>query len=474
VKGTNGSGKSSILRALGYLFNGGTDPSVIRKGAEQSIVAMDLDDGTKIVKTTRPKRARKGGDITGYVADLEITQADGTPRPAPQSYINELGSALAVDPSTLLRIDTSTVPGRHALAVELMKLVPISFAPEEIIRAASYLSSADVPRDTPDAIALVQQPDGAWGLDEIKKAATWATEQRRREGQTKQDTHGAINRLTKALPENVIGDIFDRSKALKDGPAHDAAMQKALVDAECFRREVEKAISDAKLEVEKEHGTQNAAATTAWSSAVAAVNADIDAKIKALEAERTERNTAARDERDKAKTAAQTAADLATAGIDAEATPELTKAIEAVAQAKDAITACARAATLREEIEVQLSTHRAASWKYDQLSEVLQRLEALRLEKLQHLPVAGLVVEDGMPYLDGIEWSNVNTARKVEAVLQICSLQTGKLPLILWDDAEHGDSETRKAIERGLTDAGYQLIEAAVSDDCGLTIEVVE
>jgi hypothetical protein len=204
------------------------------------------------------------------------------------------------------------------------------------------------------------------------------------------------------------------------------------------------------------------------------VNADIDAQIKALEVERRRRSTAARDEGDKANAAAISEAQTACAEIDSEAAPKLAEAIESVTRAKDAIAGHARAATLREEIEVQVATHRAAAWKYDQLSEVLQRLESLRLEKLQHLPVAGLVVEDGTPYLDEIPWQNVNLERRVEAVIQICTQQSGKVPLVLWDDAEHADGDNREAIEQGLVAAGYQVLEAVVCDRDGLAIEVIQ
>ena len=472
ITGANGSGKSSILRALSYLFAGGTDPGVIRKGTEQSVVELTLDDGTKIVKTTRPKRARNGGEVTGYVSDLEVTQPDGTPRPAPQSYINELGSALAVDPSTLLRIDATTVPGRRALAAELLKLVPVSFAPDEVNLACSYRSSVDVARGSEDAIALSDRSFAPMSLDDLKKASAAVTEQRRREGQTKSDTDGAINRLQQSLPENVLpaGERFSADRA---AAKNEKDLRRILEEAEDYRREIEAAISEAKVDVEKRKGVAIAEATKAWSAAVTAVNADIDAQIKALEERRAERNTQARDERDKTSTTAVQQAQVAVAEIDDEAAPKLAEAIVSMTQVKDAIGAHAKASTLREEIEVQLKVHRAASWKYDQLSEVLQRLEALRLEKLQNLPVAGLVVEDGTPYLDGIEWPNVNLARRVEAVLQICCLQTGTVPLVMMDDSEHLDTEMRAAVEQGLADANYQVLECIVSDD-PLTIEVVK
>src|SRR6516225_5652307 len=82
IKGPNTSGKSSILRALGRIFEGGHDPSIIREGAEKSVVEMVLDDGTRITRVCSPKRKRKG-DVDGptqYKTEVEILDADGTPR----------------------------------------------------------------------------------------------------------------------------------------------------------------------------------------------------------------------------------------------------------------------------------------------------------------------------------------------------------------------------------------------------------
>ena len=84
------------------------------------------------------------------------------------------------------------------------------------------------------------------------------------------------------------------------------------------------------------------------------------------------------------------------------------------------------------------------------------------------------MVEDGTPYLDEIPWQNVNLERRVEAVIQICTQQSGKVPLVLWDDAEHADGDNREAIEQGLVAAGYQVLEAVLCDRDGLAIEVIQ
>lgn len=447
IRGANGSGKSSILKSLCYLFSGGTDPSVIRKGADASTIKMLLTDGTVITKVTRPKRARKGGEITGYTTDLVVTQPDGTPRNAPQTYINELSDALAVDPSILLRIDPTTVPGRKALAAELMRLVPLSFEPDEVNRACSYRSSLDIPNGQADTIALSESPERPLTLDEFKKTIAQITEQRRRIGQTKDDSDGAINRLRTALPEDDGADYAVTLSALE---------QEQL--------DIERAIADRRVEIEQQKSEVIAAAREEMTANVSAMREEIDTKIRELEAERARRQNALRDEFDRLSVNAAEVEKGLLKDLEQEARPEKERVAAEIGQCKEKMAAHERAHTLRQEIESQLKIHRQAAWTYDRLSDVLQNLEKLRMEKLSNLPVAGLVVEEGEVYLDGIPWQNVNLARRVEAVLQICAQRAGKLSLLLIDDSEHLDRETRDAIEHGLVEAGFQVIEAIVED----------
>lgn len=477
VTGQNGSGKSSILRALSYLFEGGTDPGVIRKGAEESVVRLEFDDGSFVVKTTRPKRARRGGEITGYVADLEWTQPDGTPRPAPQTAINELGSILAVDPGKLLRIDATTAAGRRVLIGELLKLARISFPREDVVRALTYYSNSAAwyaaktnpdrppPLGTGDVLAVQAAPEGPLDLDGLKKLTGSVTELRRRQGQVVSDTEGAIHRLELALPKAPVG----QKEAQSDAP-----LRESLVDAQDYRRQVEAAISDAKLHEERQRAVRAAAAKEVYQREGVAINTEIEAKIKALEADRTTRIAAAHLALDTALAGIDTAARENVVTIDSQAAPELAKAITDETLAQTALEAHAGAMTLRKEIEVQTIAHRAAGWSYEQLSNVLDAIEDLRRERLKNLPITGLAVDDDAPCIDGIPWQHCNLLRRVVAILELATVLPRETPLLMWDDSEHADEENRIGIEGGLVEQGFQLVVARVTDDPELCIEVVQ
>ncbi len=452
IHGANGSGKSSILRALAFVFEGGSDPSVIRKGAAKSVIEIKLDNGVTITKTTAPIKPRKAkrddpDPPTKYESRTEIVDSDETPVPAPQTYINELSAALAVDPSILLRIDTTTAPGRKQLADTLIKLVPISFEPEEIQRAWRYVATVEVPtvngrtgeviepagrEIVDDDVAIPVDITGPLDLDGLKKLVARTTEQRRRIGQRRDDADGAVNQLQRALPEGT-----------EDGPA----LTTALDEAEEYRRGVEGAVAERKTQIEQQKAGAVLEARNLLAEAESAVNSDVDARLKALEAERSQRLNDARATHGTQLSKIDDLTRNEYHRLESESGPVAAQAIEEVTKAKERVNAFHRAAGLRDRIATEQDIFQANSRRYDRLSRILQNLESLRLEKLNGLPVRGLVVEDGNAYLD--EWKNVNLARRVEAVLEICTQQTGKLPFVLLDDSEHSTRETRRLRRTG-------------------------
>ena len=454
ISGDNGLGKSSVLNALLYVFNGGTDPSVIHQGAELSSVVFKLSDGTQISKTTRPKRNRRGGEVTGYTSATEITQPDGTVRNAPMEYIRELGEAIAVDPGAILRIDAATVPGRKALAEILLKICPIAFSPEELDTATACRSSVDV-KDA-DAHMAAEVIKDATGLEGMKKLVAVITEQRRRAGVLRDDSGGAVNSLRRSLPPD-------------SGGADYGAL---LTEAEDFRREVESAIAERKREIDQHLAEAKAKALEEQSAEVLATNEEIGAKIKLLEDERTRRNKESRDKRDRAASYAEDAAGLSIAELDGESSQQLEKAIADVEQYRQLRDAHNRAAGLRSEIDRNEKIAYDQAWIYTQLSAVLERLEKLRRSKLDNLP-AGIEIMPDSVTIDGIPWHNVNLAKRVEVCMQLCAMHAGTLPLIIADDSEHLGEEAWAALCQGIVDSGFQLLAARVVSNSPLKIETI-
>lgn len=460
-KGPNGSGKSSLIRALMKCFEGGSDPSAIRRGAEKSVVEFVTDDGSTFTRTTAPIKRRRGEDATlpvRYKTDLEILQPDGTPRPAPKEYLDSLSKITAVDPGRILRIDTTTAPGRKELADLLLSIVPIQFTPEEIATklSADYREGSEVAKLNIADLALPSIAT-TLDLDGLKKYAAAVTEQRRRIGTQRDDADGAVNSARKSLPED-------------DGT--DYAM--ALTQAQEYERDILASISERKLEIAKVKGEALSMITQRVESAKAEIDRDIDAKIKVLELERSTRKAEAKQTESAEREEILRAEATALSNMNEEAEPLLKQATTDIATYKARVEEQLRSKFTREQIDVNLKKFQVADRKYLQLSEVLARLDQMRKDKLDALPVQGLEVSGDQVLVDDIPWQNVNTARKIEVSVQLCSLLAGELGLIFLDDAEHLSTETRTGLEQGLTAAGFQLFEAIVSDADHLTIETVD
>lgn len=183
LRGANGSGKSSIITALTSLFDGGHDPSMIRVGAKKGKITLTLSDGTTITKTITPTRGT-----------VEIMDASGNIVAAPQTFINRMTSAMAVDPVRLLTAKPKD------LVATLLDVMPIEFTPADVA------SACDI------------KVDNTIDMDGLEKLRKHAYEQRSRENVSVRDSEGTLKQLCQSLPED-------------DGKDWDAALMELEAEA---------------------------------------------------------------------------------------------------------------------------------------------------------------------------------------------------------------------------------------------------
>lgn len=121
LEGTNGAGKSTILKALTDLFNGGHDPSIIREGAKKALVTLTLQDDTVIKKSVTPK---------GYT--LTVTTSEGQELPSPGTYVKNLASGFSMDPIAFVEAGKLGAEGWKRRQKFLQDAIPTNFKAEEI------------------------------------------------------------------------------------------------------------------------------------------------------------------------------------------------------------------------------------------------------------------------------------------------------------------------------------------------------
>ena len=183
IRGRNGTGKSSVIAAIRAVFDGGKDPSLLRVGTKRGGVKILLSNGW-----TFDKR------ITPSAATLTVKDENGDTIPAPQETVNRIASAMAVDPSKILSMDTTTARGKKDFCELLLSLIPISFSEGEMLEA---LNGCDV-----------RMPDGKRDLDYIDRLRKTVYERRTRANLAQQEADKAADAIKAMLPKDA-GEVVD-------------------------------------------------------------------------------------------------------------------------------------------------------------------------------------------------------------------------------------------------------------------------
>src|SRR6266566_538359 len=108
IEGENASGKTSVIEALKSIFKGGNDASLLRRGAEQGEIVLELDNGVLIERTVR-----ETGSAT-MVTDPMYGQIR-----KPKAFLEQLIDQLGMNP-----VDFLTAPAKMRVQL-LLEAMPI-------------------------------------------------------------------------------------------------------------------------------------------------------------------------------------------------------------------------------------------------------------------------------------------------------------------------------------------------------------
>lgn len=404
LNGANGVGKSSVLQAIGNIFEGGHNPDLIRKGAKRGVVTLILDNGVAVSKIITPK-----------TSTLTITDNEGREVRSPKAYVEQLSGALAVDPLRLLQLKPKE------LAQELLNTLGIEFPLDEVKTAAAPQSVKDY-----DDLPTVT-------LSDVESLISSIREDRKLVNRSARDAEGTINDLTKSLQDVEPVDWRPILQARKKEKAEvETGVLEALgvVDEEARKEETE-------------------------------TRDNYDAQIKELERLKTQCLAQIEQKRVSRRQAIQT-----------EAQPERQRLTAEIATLEERIKGADQDQGVRNVIESHRDRLSKAVQKADALTLALERLEAMKLARLQRLPVNGLTFREGGFYLDDVPFLEQNQARQTYAACEIALLKSGEARLIILDNAEHLDGNSLAGAEQWARDNSCQVIAArVVEDDRDLEVE---
>jgi hypothetical protein len=367
-----------------------------------------LDTGSVITKTVEPGKTK-----------LEITDSNGLKIPNAPTFIKTFGESMAVDPGKLMAIDASLAPGKKALMAALFSAMPVEFTGQEVNAATNPCG------------VIISQPCG--NLDELAKVHKSVEETRKKCGVEARSAEGTVQELARQLQAD------DEEK---DWPA------------EAIRLESERNMAAANLQEKLQ------ILSAANRKATQQITEERDAKIQVLQEEARAEIEGLRGAMDAAKADAQ-----------AEVKPAYDRLTAELATAREKAQQAERIAGARATVEAMRVKVREKNGEYERYSRALEGLDKLKQSKLDNLPVAGLNFDGENVLVDGVEWHNVNRAKRAEICIQLCSMQAGQLPFVVVDDLEHIDQDSREAIFKAAADAGFQVAGAVVISGQPLRVE---
>lgn len=418
IKGANGTGKSSILDAIASVFEGGSDPAMVRQGAKQGTVLIELSDGTQIKKTQSAKQGAK----------VEIRTKDGEVVDKPQTYIDKLAASFAFDPLAFCRADSKK------RAEYLIKALNLSFTGKEV--GAIRFGKLDVGAPVRDLIG----PEAALSLDQFDELRKKVYERRRQANASVKELDETVKNLRRSVPSTEEGELgVGMGDVLQTAQGQLAALEAAeKKDLEFIAGQVEKAKTDARE-------AYDLAVTTAravYDEAVRQAKVKYDAELSDVASGESE----------------------ATDGVRQERAPERARLQQAIGEAQANLKRQGEIEALQKHLGEQQQRLAVKVAEADALDKALEGLDELKRSKVEKLPIEGLELRDGEVYVGGIPFDHLNQQKRYETSFEVGTLLLGDLPLVVGDEAEHLDAEHLKEFEAALASSPLQVILAQVDD----------
>jgi DNA repair ATPase RecN len=426
VQGRNGSGKTTVLRAIQSVFEGGHQPDLIGPHSEKATVELTFDTGWRFVRTWTAKKF-----------ELKGWSADGGRIDSPAKTLQALfDSDFSLNPTGLI---DAAPKDRVAF---LHRAMPLTFSAAEIAEATSEPASrfaGTLKIEELDRIRMGRydsRRDANVEWDRLKKTRehmvstlpdgdplrfTWM------------ETAEGIDGQAVAVPEPVNPLDEVRTLETKLLQARESLANATAGWAEEYRRQLGASKTEMEAEIDairEKYAKRAEAARAVYEAEVADMRKPFDAYIERYAGE--------------------------------------------LAAAQERAQQQAKLEGIRDSIRALDGQIKAAQERSIALDNAVKGLDDLKRRKLETLPIEGVEVREGQIYVNGLNFdTQLNTAKQYLLSTQIAALTMDEFPFLIVDNAEAMDEGNRREYIEGLRACGYQAVIAAVDDEKPLTVEVV-
>lgn len=430
IRGRNGAGKSTIIKAFREFFDGGYDPTIVRKGAEKAAIKVTFSDGsygTRVINTKNRK------------STVELFAADGEKLRPAQERVSELAEGFSFDPLAIL--------GAKADRLKyLEEFLDVPLAIEEVMEA---VKEADL------AHGFNPRENAFVNIDRLYEVAY---SQRTKINVEADNLRGAVQVVRQGVP-TLNEDGKDWAKAEADAAL---AYREASENLKVAKQAIEEQAGAARKAEDAKLNSAKDAAEAEYQRAIAVAKEARDKQIAQAHATASaNKETIARMETDELQR------------LQAEQGPVVAEARAAYDQAREQLAAWNKATGARDQIaklEVQI---KGKAGRALFLTNVLKRLKELRAEKQKSNPIPGLEVRDGEIYYEGVEFDAVNTGKRMELCIRMATLRSTKCPILIIDDAVNIDDRNWEAFVAAARQSNLQIV-AARLDEGDLRIEAYD
>lgn len=410
IQGKNGEGKSSFIQALLALTDGGHDATLVRNGADEAVILLELDDGHEVRKRITPT----GSTLT--------VKKDGHTIGSPQTYLNGLADAIAANPIAFMQADDER---RLKL---LLEAVSLELNDDDVFAAVGDVVEID-------DVELLGKP-----LDVIARLRKKVYDERTGVNRTVKDSKATADQLEKSIPAED-----------PDAPAPEAEIERL----EKENMEAPEAVNAAKALIDSEADDAIDAATTGLDNEIA----ELEAKLEELRQRRDDLTDAIEKKRDATK-----------ADIDADERTRAATVAEQLKALRKQVTDSAAVENTRSMLATLRQTVTEKQAEAERLTEALERLDDLKLSLLKDLP-AGLDIVDGVLHdKNGVPWPKINTAERVKIAIRIAQMRVRDLPIVCADGMEVLDEDTFQKFVANASKSNLQFFLTRVTNDEGLNI----
>jgi hypothetical protein len=455
LRGKNGTGKTTIIRAIQTMFDGGSFPDLIGPNGDEYSVEIRFDNGDRFIRTENAK---------GYT--LKGWNADGSVIKSPAKTLQQLASGLALDPTGLV-----DAPPKDKVKF-LQDAMPLSFTRADLVRAGCGSCEGCAAGEPLDRSGKWHgsKPCTATDLRPVYDLPAFTSFRdgkysRRREVNVEaKDLHATRRHVAQALPE---GDVL-RTARTGSGEANTAP-------AEPTARE-EVAHAEAALQTARRKLNDS---LTEWRGDYDRLKEDIAERERAAIEEARQLFEAAceriRNERNTERTELDVKYNETVAEYRKPLDEEIEHATIILGAARENLEQLNRLEGVRQSLASLDEKITAKDEEAVALDEQVKALDQLKIERLNSQPIPGVEIRDGEIYWRGLRFqTQVNLAQQYTLSFQVAALSIGEdaLPFFLFDKAESIVGQDRLELFEGLKEAGFTVL-VADADEQAEQLEVV-